>query len=130
MVVLVEIIRIGFCMYVLMVEELYEVMLKLFTWMLCIKCAHFITKKIQFMVKVNDYHLTFNLNGVLVRTRKGQIKFHPMVLKLGLKQFLSTCINKFIVYIWFSVMKRNFAKHLEIIIKTIGVVLPSFKIMD
>lgn len=61
------------------------------------------------MVKVNDYHLIFNLNGVLVRTRKGQIKFHPMVLKLGLKEFLSTFINKFIVYNWFSVMKKNFA---------------------
>ncbi len=82
------------------------------------------------MVKVNDYHLIFNLNGVLVRTKKGQIKFHPMVLKLGLKQFLSTCINKFIVYNWFSIMKRNFAKHFEIIVKTIGVVLPSSKIMD
>jgi hypothetical protein len=53
-----------------------------------------------------------------------------MVLKLGLKQFLSTCINKFFVYNWFSVMKRNFSKDLKIIVKTIGVVLPSSKIRD
>jgi hypothetical protein len=34
-------------------------------------------------MEVSEYHFNFDLNGVLLVTRKGPIKNHPMVLKLG-----------------------------------------------
>jgi hypothetical protein len=34
-------------------------------------------------MEVSEYHLNFDLNGVLLVTRKGPTKSHPMVLKLG-----------------------------------------------
>jgi hypothetical protein len=42
---------------------------------------------------VNDYHLIFNLNGVLVSIGDGQTRFRLVLLKLYLKEFLSTCIK-------------------------------------
>ncbi len=51
-------------------------------------------------------------------------------MKPGLKEFLSACVNKFNVYISSLAMKRNFLKHLAIIAKEIGVLLPSSKILD
>jgi hypothetical protein len=68
-------------------------------------------------LEVSDYHLIFDLNGVLVAVGEGQTRTCPVVLRLGLKEFLSTCVKKFMVYIWSSAMKRNFSKHLEIIIE-------------
>jgi hypothetical protein len=50
-------------------------------------------------MEVNDYHLIFDLNGVLVVTKEGQIKSCSVVLKLGLKDFFFTCIKKFTMYI-------------------------------
>ncbi len=43
---------------------------------------------------------------------------------------MSACVKKFTVYIWFSAMKRNFLKHLEIITKKIGIHLSSYRIVD
>jgi len=44
-------------------------------------------------VVVNDYHLIFNLNGVLVSTGDGQTKSRLVLLKHGLKEFLSACVK-------------------------------------
>jgi hypothetical protein len=51
------------------------------------------------MVEVSEYHLIFNLNGVLVVTSEGQTKSRPVVLKPNLKEFLFYCVKKFTVYI-------------------------------
>ncbi len=68
-------------------------------------------KEIWLAMEVSEYHLIFDLNGVLVATKEGQItKSHLVVLRLGLKEFFSTYINKFKVYIWSLEMKRNFAR--------------------
>ncbi len=68
-------------------------------------------KEIQPAMEVIEYHLIFNLNGVLVATRDSQItRSRLVVLKLGLKEFFSSCIIKFRVDIWFLEMKRNFAR--------------------
>ncbi len=53
-----------------------------------------------------------------------------VVFRPGLKEFLSTCVKKFMVYIWSSAMKKNFLRHLDIIAKKTGVFLPSSKILD
>ncbi len=82
------------------------------------------------MVEVNDYHLIFDLNGVLVVNGEGQIKSWPVILRLGIKEFLSGRVKKFTMYIWSFVMKRNFLRHLEIIAKKIGVLILSSRIMD
>jgi hypothetical protein len=74
--------------------------------------------------------LIVDLNGVLVATGEGQTKSHPMVLRLGLKEFLSTFVKHFIMYTWSLTMKRNFSRHLEIIIKKIGIRLPIYRIVD
>jgi hypothetical protein len=79
---------------------------------------------------VSDYHLIFDLNNVLVAMGEGQIRTHSVVLRLGLKEFLSTCVKKFTMYICSLAMKRNFSKHLEIIAKKIDVHLPSSRILD
>jgi hypothetical protein len=84
----------------------------------------------QPLVEVNDYHLIFDLNGVLVATNEGQTKTHPMVLRFSLKEFFSTCVNFFIMYIWSSAMRRNFLSYLEIIVEKIGVLFLSSRIMD
>jgi hypothetical protein len=55
-------------------------------------------EEIQLVVEVNDYHLIFNLNGVCMAAIKGQTKFHLMVLKHGLKQFIFTCVKKKFIY--------------------------------
>jgi hypothetical protein len=81
-------------------------------------------------VEVNNYHLIFNLIGVLVATSEGQTKSHLVVLRPSLKEFLSTCVKKFMVYIWSSTMKRNFSKHLDIITEKIGILLSSSRILD
>jgi hypothetical protein len=81
-------------------------------------------------VEVGDYHFIFDLNGVLVATTKGQTRSHLVVLRPVLKEFLFTCVKKFIIYIWSLVMKRNFSKQLDIIIKKIGVLLPTSKILN
>jgi hypothetical protein len=57
-------------------------------------------KQTWLAVEVNDYHLIFDLNGVLVATSEGQIRSHPNVLRLGLKEFLFACVKKFTMYIW------------------------------
>ncbi len=54
--------------------------------------AH-IPKEKQPSLEVTDNHLIVDLNGVLVVTSEGQTKSHPMVLRLGLKEFLSTCVK-------------------------------------
>ncbi len=79
---------------------------------------------------MSDYHLIVDLNGVLVATGEGQTKSNPMVLRLGLKEFLSTCVKHFIMYTWSLTMKRNFSRHLEIIIKKIGIRLPFYRIVE
>ncbi len=81
------------------------------------------------MLEVNDYHLIFNLNGVLIVTREGKLKL-SMVLKLGLKDFLLACVIFKIMYIWSSAMRRNFLRHLEIIAKKTNVCFPSFRIVN
>ncbi len=43
---------------------------------------------------MSDYHLNFDLNGVLVATCEGQIRTLPVVLRLGLKEFMSICVKK------------------------------------
>ncbi len=55
-------------------------------------------EKIWLVVEVNDCHLIFNLNGVLMASIKGQIKSHHVVLKHGLKEFIFTCVKKFTMY--------------------------------
>jgi hypothetical protein len=82
------------------------------------------------LLEMSDYHLISDLNGVLVATGEGQIRTHLVVLRLGLKEFLSTCVKKFMAYIWSSTMKKNFSKHLEITIEKTGNRLLFFKIMD
>jgi hypothetical protein len=78
------------------------------------------------VVEVNDYHLIFELSGVLVAASEGQTRSRLIILKHGLKEFLSTCKKKFMVYIWSSAMKRNFSRHLDIIVKKIGVRIPEY----
>ncbi len=62
-------------------------------------------------LEVNDYQLTFNLNGVLVAMGEGQTITRLIILKPGLKEFLSTCVKKKMVYIW-SYNEENFFKTL------------------
>jgi hypothetical protein len=78
-------------------------------------------------LEVSYYHLIVDLNGVLVAIGEGQTKSRPMVLRLGLKEFLSICVKHFIMYTWSLTMKRNFSRHLEIITKKIGIHLPFIK---
>jgi hypothetical protein len=80
-------------------------------------------------LEVSNYHLIFDLNGVLVTTSEDQTRIHPVVLRPSLKEFLSACVN-FTMYIWSLRMKKNFLKHLEIITKKIGIHLPSCRIVD
>jgi hypothetical protein len=79
---------------------------------------------------VSDYHLIFNLNGVLVAMNEGQTRTQLVVLRLGIKEFCSACVKTFMVYIWSLVMKRNFLKHLEIIVEKTDVHLLSTRIVD
>ncbi len=74
-------------------------------------------------VEVSDYHLIFDFYGFLMVTSEGQTKFWPVVLRPGLKELLFTCVNKFIVYTWSSIMKRNFLRHLNIIAKKTSILL-------
>jgi hypothetical protein len=82
------------------------------------------------VMEVSDYHLIFDLNGVLVAIGEGQTKSHLVVLRLGFKKFLSACVNKFTMYKWSLAMKRNFLKHLDIIVEKTNVFFPSFRILD
>jgi len=79
---------------------------------------------------VNEYHLIFDLNGILVVIGEGPTRSWPMILWLGLKEFLSSYATKFTMYIWFSIMKRNFSSHLEIIRERIGFHLESSRIVN
>ncbi len=79
---------------------------------------------------MSDYHLIFDLNGVLVAMNEGQTKTHLMVLRLGIKEFCFACVKTFMVYIWSLVMKRNFLKHLEIIVEKTDIHLLSTRIVD
>ncbi len=79
---------------------------------------------------MSDYHLIFDLNGVLVAMGEGETRIFLVVLKLGLKVFLFACVNFFTMYIWSLAMKKNFSRHLEIITEKTGVYLSSFKIVD
>jgi len=81
-------------------------------------------------VEVSDYHLIIDLIGVLMAIGEGQTKSHLIVLKLGLKEFLFTRVNKFTMYIWSSTMKRNFSRHLDIIVEKTSVFLLSFRILN
>jgi hypothetical protein len=81
-------------------------------------------------LELNDYHLIFNLNGVLVAMSESQIRTHPVVLTPSLKEFLSICVKKIMMYIRSSIMKRNISRHFQIIIKKISVCFSSFRIMD
>jgi TFIIF-interacting CTD phosphatase-like protein len=87
-------------------------------------------EQIRPTMEVSEYHLIFDLNGVLVVTSEGQTKSRPLVLKPNLKEFLFACVKKFKVYIWSLTMKRNILKHLDIIIEKKGVFLPTFRILD
>jgi len=51
-------------------------------------------EQIRLVVEVNDYHLVFNLNGVLVVIGEGQTRFRSIVLRPSLKEFLCTCVKK------------------------------------
>jgi hypothetical protein len=82
------------------------------------------------LLEMNDYHLIFDLNGVFVATGEGQIKTRPIVLRPGLKEFLSICVKKFTAYIWSSTIKKFFSKHLEITIEKTSNRLLFFRIMD
>jgi len=81
-------------------------------------------------LKVSEYHLIFDLNGILVVIGEGPTKSQPMILRLGLKKFLFSCVIKFIAYIWFSEMRRNFSKHSVLIKKRTNVYLKSARIVD
>jgi hypothetical protein len=81
-------------------------------------------------VEVNEYHLIFDLNGVLVAIGEGQTRSRPVVLKPSLKEFLFACVKKFKEYIWSLTMNRNFLRQLDIITEKIGVFLPTSKILD
>jgi hypothetical protein len=81
---------------------------------------------IRLVVEVNDYHLIFNLNGVLVAASEGQTRSPLIVLRPDLKEFLFTCKKIFTMYMWSSAMTRNFSRHLDIIVKKIGVRLPEY----
>ncbi len=59
------------------------------------------------LLEVNDYCLIFDLNGTLIAMSEGQIRTRLVVIRFGLKEFLSTCVKKFIMYIWSSAMKIN-----------------------
>jgi hypothetical protein len=43
---------------------------------------------------MNDYRLIFDTNGVLVATFEGQIRTLLVVLRFGLKEFMSICVKK------------------------------------
>jgi hypothetical protein len=75
--------------------------------------------------KVNEYHLIFDLNGVLVTIGEGPTRSRPVILQPKLKEFLSSYATKFIMYIWFSTMKKKHSRHLETIRERIGVHLES-----
>jgi hypothetical protein len=81
-------------------------------------------------LEVSDYHLIFDLNGVLLVKGEDQTRTHLVVVGLGLKEFLTACVKKITVYIWSSATKRNFLRHLEIIAEKIGVRLSCFRIVD
>jgi hypothetical protein len=78
-------------------------------------------KKSLVELKVSEYHLILNLNGVLVVTREGPTRFQLVILQARLKEFFFSCATKFIVYIWSFAMRRKFSKHLEIIKKRTSV---------
>jgi hypothetical protein len=88
------------------------------------------SKQTQPTMEMIDYHLIFNLNGVLVVISESQIRSCLIVLNFGLKEFFSTCVKKFTMYVWSSAMKRNFSKHLDIIAEKTKVLLPTSKILD
>jgi hypothetical protein len=94
-------------------------------------CHNFkFAQKYVVTVEVSEYHLFFDLNGVLMATREGPIRSQQVVLRLGLKKFLCICVKKFIVYIWSFAMRKNFARHLELIKEKNIVFLPSSGIVD
>jgi hypothetical protein len=71
-------------------------------------------------VEVNDYHLIFDLHGILVAIGEGQTKSRPIVLKLGLKEFLYTCVKKFTVHMvinneeeLFEALKHNHRENMR-----------------
>jgi hypothetical protein len=80
--------------------------------------------------KVSEYHLIFDLNGVLVTTREGPTKSWPMILRPRLREFLSSCATKFTMYIWSFVMWKFFSKYLEIIRERTCVHVEFSKIVD
>jgi hypothetical protein len=53
-----------------------------------------------------------------------------VVSRPKLNEFLSACVKQFTVYIWSSAMKRNFSRHLEIIVGKFGIRLLSSKIIN
>ncbi len=63
-------------------------------------------------LEVSDYHLIFDLNGVLVAMGEGQTRTCLINLRPSHKEFLFASVKKITVYIWSLVMKRNFLKHL------------------
>jgi hypothetical protein len=87
-------------------------------------------EKIMPRVEVSDYHLIFDLNGVLVATGEGRTRSHLVFLRLGLKEFLFACVKKFMVYILSLAMKRNFSRRVDIIIETTFILLLTSRILD
>jgi hypothetical protein len=65
-------------------------------------------EQIRPTVEVSEYHLIFDLNGVLVAIGEGQTRSRPIVLKPSLKKFLFACVKKFKEFIWSLTMERNF----------------------
>jgi hypothetical protein len=63
-------------------------------------------------------------------TYEGQTKSHLIVLRPNLKKFLFAYVKKLMMYIWSSAMKRNFWRHLDIIVEKTNVLLPTSKILD
>jgi hypothetical protein len=74
--------------------------------------------------------MIFDLNGVLIVTRKGPTKNWSVILQPGLREFLSSCATKFTMYIWFSATRRNFSRHLEVTRERTSVHFKSSIIVD
>jgi len=81
--------------------------------------------------KANEYHLIFDLNGILVAIGFWvQPDLSQCFWNLGWKNFSPPVhATKFTLYI-FSIMRRNFFKHLEIIRERFGIHLNSSRLVD
>jgi hypothetical protein len=95
-----------------------------------ITTTSWLLKKSLSELKVSEYHLIFDLNGILVATREGPTRSQPMILQSRWRECLSSCATNFTMYIWYSTTRRKFSKHLEIIRERIDVHIKSLRIVD